>query len=130
LLSVSLSPAFGPCGMPEAAEDDALEVLLDAAGAEDVELAELDDLDEVDEPPPQAASNSAATASDAASQARGRLIRAEVTFPVLSWSLVMRGSYVAVAIGGSRRYCPRPDPWRCPVGCPSKRVGEARWSWC
>jgi hypothetical protein len=58
-LSLSLSPAFGPCGIPEELEP-ALELELDddGAGAAD----ELDDFDE-EEPPPHPAAAIAATTS-------------------------------------------------------------------
>jgi hypothetical protein len=52
-LSLSLSPAFAPWGIPEELEPELVDV---AAGAE-----ELDDLEE--EPPPQPATASAATTS-------------------------------------------------------------------
>lgn len=56
-LSLSLSPAFGPCGIPEELEPEP--VLVDvAAGGE-----EALDVFEDEEPPPQPATASAATAS-------------------------------------------------------------------
>jgi hypothetical protein len=55
-LSLSPSPAFAPCGIPEELEP-ALELVDEAAGGEALEL-----LDE-DEPPPQPATARATTAS-------------------------------------------------------------------
>lgn len=58
-MSLSPSPAFGPCGIPEELEP-ALELELDdAAGGGDEALDVLDE----DEPPPQPATAMATTAS-------------------------------------------------------------------
>jgi hypothetical protein len=62
-LSLSLSPAFGPCGIPEELEPEAAPVDVVAAGAE-----ALDDFEE--EPPPQPATAIAAAASASASHLR------------------------------------------------------------
>jgi hypothetical protein len=64
-LSLSLSPAFGPCGIPEDAELPPLELVDDAAGAEE----ELDDFED-EEPPPQPATAMAATTSAIPNQRR------------------------------------------------------------
>jgi hypothetical protein len=56
-LSLSLSPAFGPCGIPEEAELEPALVDVAAGGAE-----ELDDFED-EEPPPHPATAIAATAS-------------------------------------------------------------------
>src|ERR1700747_1012446 len=57
-LSLSLSPAFGPCGIPFELEPELVDVVAGAAE----ELVDLED----DEPPPQPATAIAATAISAA----------------------------------------------------------------
>lgn len=82
-MSLSPSPAFAPWGIPDALADDALDDVEDAGADDDVEddvvdepAAAAPEADEVvEEPPPQAARRRAAATMEAASQARGRLIR-------------------------------------------------------
>lgn len=62
-LSLSLSPAFGPCGIPPELEDEPVEVA-DEAGAED------EDFEADEPPPPQPATAMAATTSASPSQRR------------------------------------------------------------
>jgi hypothetical protein len=68
-----LSPTL-PCGIPDAPAPDEDELL--AGAAEDELLAGAAE-DDVDEPPPQAARSRAPATSEAASQARGRLMMVE-----------------------------------------------------
>ena len=76
-MSLSLSPAFGPWGIPPALElpalDDELADVADEAGADDEDVADEPP------PPPQPATAMAATTSASPSQRRGK-----VRFKVIS----------------------------------------------
>ena len=77
-MSLSPSPALGPCGIPEELELPALEPVDVAAGAWDA----LEDF-EVDDPPPHPASAMAATASRSAINRRVEIKLVVISFPFL-----------------------------------------------
>ena len=87
-LSLSPSPALGPCGIPEELDPPALDVpALDPPALELVEVAAgacdaLEDFDE-DEPPPQPATAMPATASMSAIPRRAEIKLIVISFTFL-----------------------------------------------
>jgi len=77
-LSLSPSPAFGPCGIPEELEAPALELVEVAAGAWDA----LEDFDE-DEPPPHPATAMAAITSRSPIHRRAEIKLIVISFTFL-----------------------------------------------
>ena len=77
-MSLSPSPALGPCGIPEELDPPALDVVDVAAGAWDA----LEDFEE-DEPPPQPATAIPATASMSAIHRRAEIKLAVISFTFL-----------------------------------------------
>jgi hypothetical protein len=103
-LSLSLSPAFAPWGIPEELEPE----LVDEAAGED----ELDDFDE--EPPPQPAAPIAATTS-----ATPNHRRAVSRLSVISVPLFIDTDYAGSAFLPTRQSAtPSPQPPSMMISCP------------
>jgi hypothetical protein len=102
-LSLSLSPAFGPCGIPEELEP-ALELELDddAAGAAD----ELDDFDD-EEPPPHPAAATAATTSVSPNHRR---VVSQLIFMCTSFTHMDRAALGFLPVASAQSAMPRPHP--------------------
>jgi len=126
-LSLSLSPAFGPWGIPPALElpalDDELVDVADEAGAADEDVADEPP------PPPQPATAIAATTSASPSQRR-----AKVKFMVISSLFVglqclgNTDSAVHWFLPVNQSAMPSPQPPSITISCPVmySEAGEAR----
>ena len=116
-MSLSLSPAFGPWGIP-------FELVDEVAGAG----AALEDVDfDEDEPPPQPATAIAATAIRSAIQRRAVMELIVVLLPVITIRTMRAGDSFPVYPDGQSAI-PSPHPPSITISCPVmySEAGDAR----